>query len=132
MARAGFDLVELDDPLARPPQGSIGYTFADDEGTVVNRVQRGVADVGAISNLDWDDDDEVSETQRLDRVAIHETDPIIRSIILVRSTLDPAVKARLATVLEHMHESDAGMETLREYWKVAQFDRIEGARSIAC
>ena len=126
MAQPGFDLVELDDPLARPPQGSIGFAFADDEGTVVSRVRRGFADAGAISNLDWADEDEISKVEKRDLVAIYETDPIIRSIVLVRSTLDPAVKARLATVLEHMHESEAGMETLREYWKVAQFDRIEG------
>lgn len=126
MARQGFDLVELADTLARPPRGSIGFTFGDDEETVVGRVIRGFADAGAISNLDWADEDEVSETDRRDLVAIHETDPIIRSIVLVRSTLDSNVKTRLALVLEQMHETDVGMETLREYWKVARFDRIEG------
>ena len=36
------------------------------------------------------------------------------------------IKTRIAAVLEQMHESEAGLETLREYWKVARFDRIEG------
>lgn len=127
MAQAGYDLVELDDPLASPPAGSVGYAFAEDEEDVVSRVVRGFADVGAISNLDWADEDEVSEADKLDLVIVHETDPIIRSIMLVRSGLDQDIKTRLATVLERMHESEAGLETLREYWKVARFDRIEGA-----
>ena len=126
IARQGFNLMELDATLARPTSGSIGFTFGDDEETVVGRVVRGFADAGAISNLDWADEDEVSETDRRDLVAIYETDPIIRSIVLVRSTLDSNVKTRLALVLEQMHETDVGMETLREYWKVARFDRIEG------
>ncbi len=127
MAQAGYDLVEIDDPLAQPPIGSIGYAFAENEENVVSRVVRGFADVGAISNLDWADEDEVSEADRHDLFVVHETDPIIRSIMLVRSSLDPAIKTRLASVLEQMHESEAGLETLREYWKVAKFDRIEGA-----
>ena len=126
MARTGYDLVELDGVLAQPPRGAIGFSFADDEGTVVSRVLRGFADVGALSNLDWADEDEVTETERRDLVIVHETDPIIRSIMLVRSSLDPRIKERLASVLEGMHETQAGMETLREYWKVARFDRIEG------
>lgn len=127
MVRSGFNMVELDNPLDRPPQGAIGFAFAEDEGTVVSRVRRGFADAGAISNLDWSDEDEVSEDDRRELVVVHETDPVIRSILLVRSTLDPAVKDRLAQVLMQMHETEAGLETLREYWKVARFDRLEGA-----
>ncbi len=126
MAQEGFNLVELDDPLARPPRGSVGYTFADDESNVVGRVMRGYADAGVMSNHDWSDEDEVSEVERRDLVLIESTDPIIRSIMLVRNSLDPDVKSLIAAVLQQMHESEAGLETLREYWKVARFDRIEG------
>lgn len=126
MVRSGYTMVELDDALATPPAGAIGFAFADDEGTVVSRVRRGFADAGALSNLDWADEDEVSEDDRRELVVIHETDPVIRSILLVRSTLDPTVKNRLAEVLMQMHETEAGLETLREYWKTARFDRIEG------
>ena len=127
MVRSGFNMVELDNPLDRPPQGAVGFAFADDEGTVVSRVRRGFADAGAVSNLDWSDEDEVSEDDRRELVAIHETDPVIRSVMLVRSSLDQAVKDRLTEVLTQMHETEAGLETLREYWKVARFDRLEGA-----
>ena len=126
MAQEGFDLVELDDPLARPPRGTVGYAFADDENNVVGRVIRGYAAAGVMSNLDWADEDEVSEVERRDLVLIESTDPIIRSIMLVRGSLDPTIKDRLAAVLQQMHQSEAGLETLREYWKVARFDRIEG------
>ena len=126
IVHSGFAMVELDNPLDRPPANTVGFAFADDEGTVIDRVRRGFADAGAISNLDWGDEDEVSELERQELMIIHETAPVIRSIMLARSTLDPAVKARLTQVLLSMHESEAGLETLRKYWKVARFDRIEG------
>ncbi len=126
MVQSGYSMVELENPLDRPPPGVVGFAFADDEGTVVDRVRRGFADAGALSNLDWSDDDEVSEAERQELVIIHETDPVIRSIMLVRSTLDQTVKARLAEVLLQMHETEIGLETLDEYWSTARFDRIEG------
>ncbi|NNG03642.1 MAG: phosphate/phosphite/phosphonate ABC transporter substrate-binding protein [Inquilinus sp.] len=126
MARQGLNVTELSGPQARPAEGTVGFQFADDEVNVVGRVHRGISDAGAISNLDWSDDDEVTPGQRADLVVVHETDPIIRSIVVVRSNLDPVLKERLATALERMHESEAGRATLDEYWKVARFDRIEG------
>lgn len=127
MAQHGLSLAELNDGLARPPIGTVGFNFADDEGTVVSRVLRGFSDAGAMSNLDWADEDEVTEVEKRELIVVHETDPVIRSILLVRSTLDSNIKGRLASVLERMHETEAGLDTLKEYWKVAKFDRIEGA-----
>ena len=128
LARAGYDLVQIQNLRVSPPAGSIGFAFADDGGgdNAVSQVVRGMADVGAASNLDWEDEEEVSRADRSNLVVVHETDPIIRSIMLVRSSLDPVVKERLATLLERMHETAAGRETLRQYSKVARFDRIEG------
>ena len=126
LARQGLTLTELSGPQARPQPGTVGYSFADKEVNVVGRVHRGITDVGAISNLDWSDDDEVAPGQRADLVVVHETDPIIRSMILVRANLDPRLKARLAEALERMHLSEAGRATLDEYWSTARFDRLEG------
>ena len=126
LAQRGLNLGELSDALARPQPGMVGFSFADDEANVVSRVHRGISDAGAISNLDWSDDDEVDPGLRADLVVVHETDPIVRSIMLVRSGLDPALKARLAEALERMHLSEAGRATLDEYWSTARYDRLEG------
>ena len=130
LARAGYNLVELADPVASPPGGSIGFTFADAEdgggGSAVSMVMRGITAAGAMSNLDWASTEDFSDADRRNLEIIHVSDQIIRSILLVRSSLDPAVKARLAEILVRMHETEAGRETLEQYSSVARYDRIEG------
>lgn len=123
-------MVELADPVASPPGDSIGFTFADGGdgggGGAVSMVLRGIAAAGAMSNLDWAEAEDFSEADRRDLAIILVSDPIIRSVMLVRSSLDPAVKTRLATILERMHETEMGQETLEQYSGVARYDRMEG------
>jgi len=130
LARAGYNMVELSDPVAPPPSGSIGFAFADESdgggGGAVSMVLRGVVAAGAMSNMDWAEAEDFSEADRRDLVIIQVSDPIIRSLMLVRSSLDPTLKARLSAILERMHETEAGMDTLQQYSKVARFDRMEG------
>jgi len=57
---------------------------------------------------------------------IHETEPIIRSLILARQSLDDGLSERIATILESMHDSPEGRAVLKEYFKVARYDRLEG------
>jgi len=130
LARAGFNMVELSDARTPPPGNSIGFSFADSGdgggGGAVSMVLRGTAAAGAMSNLDWTDAEDFSEADKRNLVIIHVSDPIIRSVMLVRSSLDPAVKARLESVFMRMHETEAGLDTLEQYSKVARFDRMEG------
>lgn len=130
LARAGYNMVELTDPVAPPPRGSIGFSFADGGdgggGGAVGMVLRGTAAAGAMSNLDWSEAEDFSEADRRNLVIIHVSDPIIRSLVLVRSSLDPATKSRLAAILERMHETEMGLDTLEQYSGVARYDRMEG------
>ncbi len=130
LARAGYNMVELTDPVASPPAGSIGFSFSDvgdgGGGGAVGMVLRGTAAAGAMSNADWSEAEDFSEADRRNLVIIHVSDPIIRSLMLVRSSLDPAVKARLAAILERMHETETGRDTLEQYSGVARYDRMEG------
>ncbi len=124
---AGIELLPLAAPGSDVPEGVVGYSFAEGEANVVAWVHRGLADVGVVSNLDWENDDEAPAFLRNDLIVIHETPPIIRSLMLVRSSLAPEMKARLSEILQGMHETEDGRRTLERYFRVSRYDRIDGA-----
>ncbi len=123
---ANLNLFEMRSPRDPVPDGRVGYSFANGEINVVAWVSRGLADAGAISNLDWDDPSAMPAHLKSDIVAIHRTPPVVRSIVMVRAGLDVALAARLSDVLEHMHETPAGRATLKAYFGVARYDRLDG------
>jgi phosphonate transport system substrate-binding protein len=123
---AGLRLSELPDPRNPVADGALGYSFAQGEINVVAWVNRGLADAGAISNLDWMDPDTAPTVLKNELRVIHETEPVIRSLFLTRQSLDDGLCERIAAILESMHESDEGRAVLGRYFKVARFDRLEG------
>jgi ABC-type phosphate/phosphonate transport system substrate-binding protein len=63
-----------------------------------------------------------------DELAIlHESAPLLRSTILVRAGLSPAVQAQLKHILLAMDSEQNGRDVLAEYYKVAKYDEIDGA-----
>lgn len=130
MAAAGLSLEELANPRNNAPADAVGYSFANGEINVVAWVNRGLADAGAISNLDWEDPEKSPERLRKDLTVIHETPPVIRSLMMVRSSLDAATKERLSEVLLQMHEHDEGLAAMKSYFGVSRYDAFdESARA---
>lgn len=127
---AGLSLEKLDDPRAAPADGAVGYSFAKGEINVVAWVNRGLADAGAISNLDWENPKKAPERLKESLTIIHETQPIIRSLMMVRRTLDPDMKKRLASVLTRMHETSEGQAALNDYFKVSRYDPLTGQAAV--
>lgn len=123
---AGLRLQELADPRSASPDDAVGYSFAGGEINVVAWVNRGLADAGAISNLDWSDPDSAPAALRNDLIVIHQTEPVVRSLIMARKSLDGDLTARIAAILESMHETSEGRAVLKKYFKVARYDRLEG------
>ena len=123
---AGLPLEELTDPRNIPTDGKLGYSFAMGEINVVAWVNRGLADAGAISNLDWDNPKKAPARLKDSLTVIHETPPVIRSMMMVRRTLDPEIKDRLASVLTQMHETSDGQTALNAYFKVSRYDPLNG------
>lgn len=121
---AGLSLEELTDPRNIPTGGKLGYSFAMGEINVVAWVNRGLADAGAISNLDWDNPKKAPARLKDSLTVIHETPPVIRSMMMVRRTLDPEIKNRLALVLTQMHETSDGQTALNAYFKVSRYDPL--------
>ncbi len=123
---SGLRLALLPDPRNPVPDGALGYSFANGEINVVAWVNRGLADGGAISNLDWDDPDTAPADLKDGLHIIHETKPVIRSLMLARQSLDDGLRERITVILETMHESAEGRAVLKKYAKVARYDRLEG------
>jgi len=111
----------------RPPPGKVGYIFTNGEVNVAAWVARGLADAGAISNLDWEDIARTPNSFKADLSVFYEGSPIMRSVLLVRGDLDPEVKAALKQILSTMHDDAEGREVLKAYYKVKRYDEIAGA-----
>ncbi len=125
MELAGHELTPLDQPDGPVPPGRIGYMFAEGEINIVAWVHRGLADAGVVSNLDWENEDDTPSFLKDDLLIIHRTEPIIRSLLLMRSDLDPALRARLTEILLGMHETEAGQRALSRYFRVSRYDPLD-------
>jgi phosphonate transport system substrate-binding protein len=126
---AGLHLALLPDPRNPAPDDALGYSFANGEINVVAWVNRGLADGGAVSNLDWDDPETAPAALKDELRVIHETTPVIRSLMLARQSFDDDLCERIAVILESMHESPEGRAVLKKYAKVLRYDRLEGEAS---
>lgn len=123
---ASLNLTALDNPRDPVPEGTVGYSFARGEINVVAWVNRGLAEAGALSNLDWYSPKSAPEHLKQELKIIHETDPVIRSLLMVRSAVDEALQREIKEVLLHMHLTRAGRETLKSYFRVQKYDELEG------
>ena len=132
LRREGIQAVELPSSREAPPADKIGYVFARGEVNIMAWVVKGLADAGAISNLDWEDLARAPARLKEDVRIFDTTRPILRSLVIARKGLDPKLKARIEEILLTMHTDPAGREALETYNRVARYDRIKGeaARSI--
>jgi phosphonate transport system substrate-binding protein len=126
LEEAGLSLEKLDDPRSTVTGDAVGYSFAEGEINIVAWVNRGLADAGAISNIDWENPKKAPAQLKESLTIIHETQPVIRSLMMVRRTLDAEMKERLASVLARMHETSNGKAALKKYFKVSRYDPLIG------
>jgi len=123
---AGLRLLHLPDPRNPVRDGTVGYSFAQGEINVIAWVNRGLADAGALSNLDWDDPDTAAIPLMNDLRVIYRTEPVVRSLFLARKTIDEQLCARITVILESMHQTPEGRAVLKRYFNVARYDRLDG------
>lgn len=123
---SGLSLVQLTNPRDTAPEDKVGYSFAKGEINIIAWVNRGLADAGAVSNLDWDNEKDAPHHLKQDLKVIHETTPVTRSILMVRSTMDEGLRQRIKQVLLQMNLTRDGQETLKAYFKVLKYDELQG------
>lgn len=123
----GFKLYELDTPREIPPADAIGYAFADKESNISAWVNKGIVDAGALSNLDWNNEDDMPTVFREENRVIYESPAFPRSVELVRPDLDPLLKQKIKDILLNAHNTDEGQKVLRLYQKTKKFDELSDA-----
>ena len=120
---AGLEMSSMDKGDPRPDL--VRYVFANSEVNVVGSVVRGHADVGAISETDLNDPEVMTERFKPQLRVFHLTQWVPRSVLLVRRSMDPALKSKLREVLLGMHEDDAGRRVLDRYFDVGRYAEVD-------
>ncbi|MBU8976351.1 phosphate/phosphite/phosphonate ABC transporter substrate-binding protein [Lysobacter sp. MMG2] len=127
LLRRGLSLEILLSPEDRIDSGAVGYLFAWSELNISTWVHKGLADVGVMSNLDWQNPDRMPPSFRNDLVVIGQTVDYPRAVEMVRGDLDPRVEARLREVLtDAAGDPDAGDALLR-FFNTTRFMPVDPA-----
>ncbi|NZA28101.1 phosphate/phosphite/phosphonate ABC transporter substrate-binding protein [Luteimonas sp. SJ-92] len=108
-------------PLDRPPVDTVGYLFARSEANISTWVHKRLVDVGAMSNLDWDNPRSTPHSYRHDLRILHQTPDYPRALEMVRGDLDPAVQARLREVLLEAADDPDAAEALLGFFQTTRF-----------
>lgn len=122
----GLAAVELPSPDTEVPPGTVGYVFAGNELNISMWVDRGRVDAGAFSDQDWTSPDRNPERVRQELRIFFASKPVLRSLVLVRRGLRPAVRDRLADVLLGMESDPASADVRHLFYKVGGYRPIEG------
>lgn len=109
----------------------ITYSFTGAEITTTARLARSKAELGAISNYDWDNTTKTPLSLRPALRIIAETAVAPRRLVIVRQDLDPRVKQALIGTLTAMADRADGQSALHDY-KADKFGPLspETARQI--
>ena len=121
---AGINLSPIG--TGNPTRGAVRYSFAESEVNVVASVIRGRTDAGAISETDLSDPEVMTERFKPQIRVVHLTQWVPRSVLLMRSSMDPALKSRLREILLEMHRDESGRRVLDRYFKVGRYAARHG------
>ena len=127
----GLQMVALANARDPVPAGRIGYVFAGDEKNVSAWVARGRVDGGAVSNLDWDRQNQTPLRFKKDLRILFTSQPVIRSLVLVRGDMAPD----MVRAIEKAHlqfATDPKAEELREkHYRVSRYSKLTGKSAMA-
>lgn len=125
----GYTLFELTSPRETPPEGTIGFIFADElttSGGEINMytwVYNGIVAAAAFSDVDWNN--EIPALLRDKMKIFYRSKQVPRTLELVRPNMDPKLKQDIKDVLFSAHLSEEGQQAMRKYKKTKKFDPID-------
>jgi phosphonate transport system substrate-binding protein len=120
----GYRVEPLGSSRGVPQDARIGYLLAGDEINISTLVHKGLVDAGAFNNLDWDKPDHLPDIFQREMRIIHRSRSFPRAVELVRGDLDPALKARLRSLLLKAHEDPDAELPLFSYQRTLRFDPL--------
>ena len=123
--------MRLSSPREAPPRDKIGYAFAGSENNIAIWVATGIADAGVFSDMDWEELGRTPVKLKKDLRIFFTTEPIIRSVVVVRGDMPAQLKDRIKNVPSLCTRTE-GRKVLKKYYKVKRYDEISGgaARSL--
>ena len=121
---AGLTLQELPSPSVQPTPGQLGFVFARSELNVAQWVHKGLAQAGALNNLDWDNPKRMPPAMRQDLVIIAESQPFPRALELAAPGLPGPVAERVTEALLAL-DVEQHAELLRAYEKASGFQPVD-------
>ncbi|MBY6196196.1 phosphate/phosphite/phosphonate ABC transporter substrate-binding protein [Vibrio hangzhouensis] len=95
-----------------------------DEISLSTWVYQAQADAGAFSNLNWDDSGDMPLHLKSEMKIIHRTQPLPRSVVILRKNLPTDVKQSIVKILKEANEDPRGKAVLEQFQKTARFDDI--------
>lgn len=111
----------------RPASDSVGYFFAGDETNITIMVKRGVVDAGVSNSEDWEDFLKEAGATAEDFTILYEGHRVMRSALLVRPGMDPAMKQKIVDTLLKAADDESATEVLKKYNKVKKYEMVAGA-----
>jgi phosphonate transport system substrate-binding protein len=131
LLRRRMSLSLLLSPMDKPASGSVGYVFARSEINIGAWVHKRLVDAGVMSDIDWNNPARLPPSYRRDLQVVHMSEPVPRSLEMVRADLDPKVQARLRQVLIEAADDPRAAEALKYFFRTTRFTPIdEGTRGV--
>lgn len=121
----GLQLEQLSSPKETPYGESVGYIFSKQEINTSVWVHKGRVDAGAISNLDWDKNENMPTSFHPDLKIIHNTFALPRAIESVRHSLPDEVKERIKLLLLNIDKNEDAYSILQKYHSTRKFDQFD-------
>jgi phosphonate transport system substrate-binding protein len=123
---SGLRLTRLSAPEQKFPRDEIGYVFAGNELNISTWVHRGLAEVGAYNDQNWQHPQTNPEIIKKDLRIFYQHKPLPRMVEVFRKELDPGIKRRIKEVLLHADEDPAAQDALKSYSNTTKFDEFKG------
>ncbi len=127
LLRSGMELDILLSPRDTVGPNAVGYLFARSELNIATWVHKKLADVGVMSDLDWNNPRRMPEAFKKDLVLIGRSEEYPRALELVRGDLDPKVRDRLREVLIEAADDPLAGPAMRQFFGTTRFLPIDAA-----
>jgi len=127
----GLEMIELANYKETPPADKVGYCFAHGEPNIAHWVHKGMVAAGSLSNLEYEEPDEVPTGILIDFKVLHKTKQVPRNIISVSKDMDPKIVESLKQIMLAMDKTEEGKNVMWKMTKTFKFDEFpEGVNSV--
>lgn len=120
----GFELYPLKSIRDVPPKGKIGYVFANSEINISAWVNNNIVDVGAFSNLNWENPRDMPISFQQSLYVFHESEHFPRGVELIRSNIAPSIKSAVTEILLAANQTSTGRDALLAYQETKKYERL--------